>query len=212
MKTCQKRAQIAQPFMPKSNAHPPLILASSSPYRRLLLEKLGLPFHCASPDVNESRLPGEAPETLARRLAESKARALAADFPDHLVIGSDQVATVDERVLGKPGGREAAIEQLQLAAGKAVSFHTGLYVWNSREQRGLGDLDTTTVHFRPLTRRQIEAYVEREAPYDCAGGFKSESLGIVLFERIEGDDPNALVGLPLIRLVTLLQRFGVAVL
>lgn len=198
--------------MPNSNTHPPLVLASSSPYRRLLLEKLGLTFNCASPDVDESQRPGEPPQELARRLAESKARALAADFPDHLIVGSDQVATIGGRVLGKPGGRAAAIEQLLLAAGKAVSFHTGLYVWNSREQRGLGDLDTTTVHFRPLTRQQIEAYVERETPYDCAGGFKSESLGIVLFQRIEGEDPNALVGLPLIRLVKLLEQFGVAVL
>lgn len=198
--------------MPNSNTNPPLVLASSSPYRRLLLEKLGLTFNCASPDVDESQRPGEPPQELARRLAESKARALAADFPDHLIVGSDQVATIGGRVLGKPGGRAAAIEQLLLAAGKAVSFHTGLYVWNSREQRGLGDLDTTTVHFRPLTRQQIEAYVERETPYDCAGGFKSESLGIVLFQRIEGEDPNALVGLPLIRLVKLLEQFGVAVL
>lgn len=198
--------------MLNSNTNPPLVLASSSPYRRLLLEKLGLTFNCASPDVDESQRPGEPPQELARRLAESKARALAADFPDHLIVGSDQVATIGGRVLGKPGGRAAAIEQLLLAAGKAVSFHTGLYVWNSREQRGLGDLDTTTVHFRPLTRQQIEAYVERETPYDCAGGFKSESLGIVLFQRIEGEDPNALVGLPLIRLVKLLEQFGVAVL
>lgn len=197
--------------MPYPNTHPPLVLASSSLYRRHLLEKLGLPFACAAPDVDERQRPGEAPQELAQRLAESKARALAGDFPDHLIIGSDQVATVDNRLLGKPGGRNAAIEQLMLAAGKAVCFHTGLYLWNSREQRGMGDMDTTTVYFRQLTRRQIETYVDRDTPYDCAGGFKSESLGIVLFERIQGEDPNALVGLPLIRLARLLEQFGVAI-
>lgn len=198
--------------MPQIFHQPPLVLASSSTYRRQLLGKLGLAFTCAAPEVDESRRPGEAAMALAQRLAESKARALAEAFPEHLIIGSDQVACVEERLLGKPGGRVGAIEQLQFAQGKAVRFYTGLYVFNSREQRGLADLDVTTVYFRPLSARQIEAYVDREQPYDCAGGFKSESLGIALFERIEGEDPNALVGLPLIRLVRLLERFGVEVL
>lgn len=198
--------------MPHTNPPPPLVLASSSAYRRQLLGKLGLLFNCASPDIDESRRPGEPAIELARRLAESKALALVAAFPDHLIIGSDQVAAIGNRLLGKPGDREANIEQLQLATGKAVRFYTGLYVWNSREQQGLADMDITTVHFRPLDTRQIEAYVDRERPYDCAGGFKSESLGLALFERIEGEDPNALVGLPLIRLIRLLEQFGLAVL
>ncbi|TAN52770.1 MAG: septum formation inhibitor Maf [Methylococcaceae bacterium] len=193
--------------------HPPsLVLASGSTYRRQLLSKLGLAFECAAPDVDESRRPGEAAMALAGRLAESKARALAEVFPAHLIIGSDQVACVDGRLLGKPGGRAGAIQQLQLVQGKPVRFYTGLYVFNSREQRGLAEMDVTTVHFRPLSTQQIEAYVDREQPYDCAGGFKSESLGIALFDRIEGEDPNALVGLPLIRLVRLLEPFGVEVL
>lgn len=198
--------------MPNSSLQTPLILASSSPYRRLLLEKLTLPFQCAAPHVDESPHPGESPEALALRLAESKAKALAGEFPGHLIIGSDQVACIDGRLLGKPGGREAAIGQLQLASGKTARFLTALYLWHSGEQRGLGELDTTTVHFRPLSRRQIENYVDREKPYDCAGGFKSESLGIALFQGIDSDDPNALIGLPLIRLVSLLQQFGVSVL
>lgn len=198
--------------MPHVFQKTPLVLASSSVYRRQLLSKLGLPFECATPAVDESRQPGESPELLAGRLAESKARALAALFPAHLIIGSDQVACVDGRLLGKPGGRAGAIEQLQRAQGKPVRFYTGLYVFNSSEQRGLAGMDVTTVHFRPLHAHQIEAYVDREQPFDCAGGFKSESLGIALFERIDGDDPNALVGLPLIRLVSLLEQFGVEVL
>lgn len=194
-----------------SAPNPPLVLASSSAYRRQLLGKLGLPFSTASPAVDESRQPKELAMELAKRLAESKARALAAVFPDHLIIGSDQVAVVNDRLLGKPGYREAAIEQLQLAAGKAMYFYTGLYVWNSREQRGLADMDVTIVHFRTLNLCQIIRYVEREQPYDCAGAFKSEGLGIALFERIEGEDPNALVGLPLIRLVRLLEQFGMEI-
>lgn len=198
--------------MSDSSLQTPLILASSSPYRRLLLEKLALPFQCASPQVDETPHPGETPRELAVRLAESKAKALAGEFPGHLIIGSDQVACIDGHTLGKPGGREAAIEQLLLASGKTASFLTALYLWHSGERRGLSDLDTTTVHFRPLGRQQIENYVDREKPYDCAGGFKSESLGIALFQRIDSDDPNALIGLPLIRLVSLLQQFGVSVL
>lgn len=191
---------------------PRLILASSSSYRQALLAKLGLPFEAIAPSIDETAQPGETAIQLSRRLAEEKARALAVRFPSHLIIGSDQVAMLDGIQLGKPGTPAATISQLRAASGKSVEFLTSLCVLDSASGEARIDTDRTIVHFRPLTDRQIESYVDKERPYDCAGGFKSESLGIALFEKIEGEDPNALVGLPLIRLVRLLEKFGAEVL
>jgi len=191
--------------------YPPLVLASSSPYRREILAKLGVPFACAAPEIDESPLPDEPVERLVVRLAENKARALAKRFPNHLIIGSDQSAVLDGRPISKPGSRERAEEQLRAASGRTVVFYTALCVLNSGSGESLCDLDVTRVTFRVLDERQIAGYVEREQPYDCAGGFKSEGLGVALFERIETEDPNALVGLPLIRLIRLLEAFGVHV-
>jgi len=189
----------------------PLVLASSSSYRKALLDKLGLPYETASPDIDEAPHPAEAPESQARRLATEKARVLAGRFPAHLIIGSDQVAVAAGLRLGKPGSRENAIAQLRASAGKSVVFHTALCVLNSQTGETQVDADRTVVHFRALTDQQIEHYVDREQPLDCAGSFKSEGLGIALFERIEGEDPNALIGLPLIRLIRVLEAFGVRV-
>lgn len=189
-----------------------IILASTSPYRRELLAKLRLPFDYAAPGVDETPLPGEAPQALAMRLAEAKALAVAQGFPGGLVIGSDQVAVLDGEKLGKPVNRDNTIAQLRKASGRSVEFHTALCVVDSDTLATRTESDRCTVVFRELTPAQIERYVDRDRPYDCAGGFKSEGLGIALFERFEGEDPNALVGLPLIRLTRLLEAFGVEVL
>lgn len=193
----------------RSMPHPPLVLASTSPFRRSLLERLGVPFTTASPGVDEARQPGEAPQALVLRLAEAKARAVAKDHPQALIIGSDQVACIDEMVLGKPGNRERAIEQLTRASERRVVFYTGLCLHNAVTGRTQTCCEPFRVDFRQLSRAQIEGYVDREQPFNCAGSFKSEGLGIALFERLEGDDPNALVGLPLIRLITMLEFQGV---
>jgi septum formation protein len=187
-----------------------LVLASTSPFRRALLDRLGLPFEVAAPDVDESRRPGESPEALVLRLSEAKARAVAARFADALVIGSDQVAVIDGEVLGKPGSRERAIGQLGRASGRRVTFLTGLSLVDAASGRTQTLCEPFHVHFRPLDAEQIARYVDREQPLNCAGSFKSEGYGITLFERLEGDDPNALIGLPIIRLVALLAREGVA--
>lgn len=187
---------------------PPLILASTSPYRRALLERLGLSFSTAAPDVDERRHPGESPAELVRRLAEAKARAVAENHPDTLIIGSDQVACLDDAILGKPGDRDTAIAQLEHASGRCVLFLTGLCVLDARSGQARTLVEPFRVHFRHLTHARIQGYLERERPYDCAGSFKSEGLGIALFERLEGDDPNALIGLPLIRLIPLLEAAG----
>ncbi|MEW5755952.1 MAG: nucleoside triphosphate pyrophosphatase [Pseudomonadota bacterium] len=189
-----------------------LVLASTSPYRKELLQRLGLPFETAAPEVDESRAPGELAEDLVRRLAEQKARAVAARFPDSLIIGSDQVAVLGDTILGKPGTHERAVEQLTAASGRHVSFLTGLCLHNSRTGHSQVDMIPFHVVFRHLTPRQIEHYLRQEQPYNCAGSFKSEGLGIALFERLEGDDPTALIGLPLIRLVRMLEREGISVL
>ncbi|GAB6067528.1 nucleoside triphosphate pyrophosphatase [Methylothermus subterraneus] len=190
----------------------PLVLASTSPYRKLLLEKLKLPFVTAAPNVDETPLFNEAPEQLAMRLAAAKARAVAKEFPEHLIIGADQVALLGGRKLDKPGNFENAVAQLQAASGRSICFYTGVSVLNARTGRQLNAVDACKVHFRTLSHEEIEDYVRRDAPYDCVGAFKAEGLGIALFQRIEGDDPNALIGLPLIQLVALLRRFGVRVL
>jgi MAF protein len=186
----------------------PLLLASSSPYRRELLSRLHIPFGWAAPDIDESPLPEERPEALVRRLTEGKARALAASHPDHLIIGSDQVAVLDGRIIGKPGEHTRAAEQLQAASGRSVSFLTGLALFNSRTGRCQIDCVPFTVHFRELGAAAIERYLQIEQPYDCAGSFKAEGLGISLFRRTEGEDSTSLIGLPLIRLVDMLHAEG----
>ncbi len=187
----------------------PLVLASTSLYRAQLLEKLGLPFTTAAPEVDESRRPDEPPAALVERLARAKAEAVAQAHPDALIIGSDQVACLGDQILGKPGGLEPAFEQLRAMAGRRVTFNTGLCLLDTADGRAWSCVEPFFVHLRQLDDDQIRRYLEKERPYDCAGSFKSEGYGITLFERLEGDDPNALVGLPLIRLVELLGRAGV---
>ena len=188
-----------------------LILASSSRYRRALLERLGLTFEVAVPGVDESRLPGEAPAALVGRLAEQKARAVASQFDDALIIGSDQLAVLGDDVLGKPGNFDTNVATLSRLSGRAVQFLIGLCLLNSGLGRCQRDVVEFNVVFRELSTRQIEAYVQREQPYECAGGFRSEGLGIALFESMSGD-PTALIGLPLIRLVQMLRVEGIDVL
>lgn len=187
----------------------PLVLASTSPYRRELLGRLGLRFSVCAPDVDETRAAGELPSDLVRRLAEAKALAGARlQSAPALVIGSDQVAVVDDEVLGKPGSIERACAQLERLSGRHVTFLTGLCLYHSGAQRSQVDLVPFTVAFRKLSSAQIEAYVRQERPLNCAGSFKSEGLGVALFERMEGTDPTALIGLPLIRLVDMLAAEG----
>jgi MAF protein len=189
-----------------------LVLASSSVYRRALLDKLGIAYSCVSPEVDETAHPDERADALVRRLALSKAQAVAASEPDALIIGSDQVATLGGRILGKPLTEARAIEQLQAASGKTVRFYTGLCLLDSATGDYQLEAVPFDVEFRPLSDTQIVNYVRREQPLHCAGSFKSEGLGIVLFERLRGDDPNTLIGLPLIRLTRMLQNMGVDVL
>lgn len=190
----------------------PLVLASSSVYRRELLQRLQLPFICRSPDIDESPLPGEEPVALVQRLAIAKAGALRRQFLQHLIIGSDQVAVLDGNIIGKPGNREAAIKQLQAVSGRSLTFYTGLCLLNSASNTLQVDCVPFTVHFRSLTQQQIECYIDREKPFDCAGSFKSEGLGVSLFDATEGNDATSLVGLPLIRLRQMLEQAGVNVL
>lgn len=189
-----------------------LVLASTSSYRRDLLARLGLPFEVANPQTDESPLSGETPEALAMRLSEAKARAVAAHFPDALIIGSDQVATLDGKIYGKPGSHERAVAQLQALSGKTVNFFTGLCLLNARS--GHADIRgvPTLVSFRQLSLCEIENYLQREPAYNCAGSAKSEGLGIALLSRMQGDDPNALIGLPLIALCDMLMQQGVEIL
>lgn len=189
----------------------PLILASSSAYRRSLLERLRLPFTVVTPEVDETALPGEDAERTALRLAESKARAAALQVDRHaLIIGSDQVAITDGGVmLGKPGAREAAVRQLKLMRGRTTVFHTAVCVLDSASGRRQLASVRTTVGLRCLTDAQISRYVDLDQPYDCAGSARIESLGISLVERVASDDPTALIGLPLIALATMLAKEGV---
>lgn len=188
-----------------------LILASTSPYRKELLQRLGLEFVTAAPNVDESRRPGEAPEQLVRRLSADKAQAMAKKFPDALIIGSDQIAVIDAEILTKPGTHENAVRQLQCCSGQVVIFLTGLCLFNARSGKTQIEVVPFRVHFRALNATQIENYLRREQPYNCAGSFKSEGLGIALFERLEGDDPATLIGLPLIRLTRMLEMEGMQV-
>jgi len=184
---------------------PQLVLASTSPFRRELLARLGLPFEIADPAVDESALPGEAPETTALRLSEAKAQAVAADFPGALIIGSDQVACLDGQIFGKPGTHEKAVKQLQTMRGRSVNFFTGLCLLNAKTGQAHVRGVPTLVTFRDLTDADIENYLRREQPYNCAGSAKSEGLGIAVIARMEGSDPNALIGLPLIALCDFLK-------
>lgn len=187
----------------------PLLLASSSPYRRELLDRLRLPFVCASPDIDESRRPDEPAVDLVTRLAREKAMALADQFPHHLIIGSDQVAVLGEQILGKPHTFERAQEQLKASSGNSVSFLTGLVLFNSRTGQCQVDYVPFTVHMRQLDDARISRYLHAEQPYDCAGSFKAEGLGVSLFRSTEGPDATSLIGLPLIRLVDMLMNEGV---
>ena len=190
---------------------PPILLASGSVYRRELLARLRLPFDYAAPEIDESPRPNESGTALASRLAQQKAQALASRYPEHLIIGSDQVAVLDEQLIGKPGTFERAREQLRAASGRSVSFLTGLCLYNARSGRSQVDCIPFTVHFRELDDARIERYLRAEQPYDCAGSFKCETLGISLFRRTEGDDITSLVGLPLIRLVDMLEAEGIQI-
>jgi septum formation protein len=186
-----------------------VVLGSTSAYRRSLLERLRIPFETASPQVAEDRLPGETPLALAERLARAKAADVAARYPDALVIGSDQSAGIGDRILAKPGSHAKAVEQLAALSGKSVVFHTGMCLIDSASGREWLEVVPYTVHMRELDAGEIERYLHLDRPYDCSGSFKSEGLGISLFRRMEGDDPTALVGLPLIRLCKWLREAGV---
>ncbi|MBF0189637.1 MAG: septum formation inhibitor Maf [Magnetococcales bacterium] len=190
---------------------PRLVLASTSLYRRELLERLGLPFDVVAPGSQEIPLPGEPPERMVCRLAEEKARCVAALHPDAVVIGSDQVAVIDGQVLGKPGNTEKAAAQLRLASGRDVVYCNGLCVLSPTAPTRQIEMIPFRVFFRTLTDDQIHRYLERDRPFDCAGGFKSERLGIALFSRMHGDDPTSLMGLPLIALTGMLNRIGIPV-
>jgi septum formation protein len=185
-----------------------LILASTSRYRHELLSRLGLPFQAIPPEVDESSLPGEAPQALAVRLARAKAEVVALLHPQAVVIGSDQVAELDGQAIGKPGGHEAALGQLRRMSGRTVRFHTALTVLRAATAFAADDLATVEVTFRSLGDDEIQAYLHAEQPYDCAGSAKCEGLGIVLLERIGSDDPTALIGLPLIRVARWLRAAG----
>lgn len=191
---------------------PELILASSSPYRRALLGRLGLEFRAIAPGVDETPLPGEPPEATVRRLSVAKAEAVAAQAGTGLVVASDQVGVLDGRLLTKPGSVEGACAQLGAAAGREVEFLTGLCVLDAASGRRLVAVERCTATFRPLSEAAIRDYVARERPLDCAGSFKIEGLGIALFRSLELRDPTALEGLPLIRLTAFLQELGVEVL
>lgn len=186
----------------------PLVLASSSPYRKALLQRLGLPFASASPDIDETQLPGEPVAALTQRLALAKARALAPAWPEALLIGSDQACQVDIQILGKPGSFGRAREQLLLCSGKTVEFHTALVLLDSCRDTALSRHDVFSVRFRTLSDAEITHYLHTEQPYDCAGSFKAEGLGIALFEEMAGKDFHSLLGLPLISLCSLLRQAG----
>ena len=202
----------------KSTANPEpsgarrLVLASTSRYRRALMERLGLPFTAVAPDANESPLPGEEPARTALRLSEAKARSVTVGHGPALIIGSDQVADCAGQPIGKPGSRENARAMLALLSGKTVVFHTGLALLDTASGRCATALVDVRSTFRRLSTAEIDAYLDREQPYDCAGAVKSEGLGIALFEAIASDDPTALIGLPLITLTSMLRDAGVPVL
>lgn len=190
----------------------PLILGSSSPFRAELLHKLGLPFITASPDIDESQLADEQPIQLVQRLAEKKALTIAQQYTNALIIGSDQVAVLEGNILGKPGNHDNAVKQLMAASGKTMLFLTGLTLLNSHTGKAQTIVEPFEVQFKPLSIEQIEFYLQKEQPYQCAGSFKSEGFGISLFSKLKGDDPNSLIGLPLIQLIRLLAVEGIDIL
>ncbi|MFW1676370.1 Maf family protein [Pontibacter sp. JAM-7] len=189
-----------------------IILASSSPFRRQILDKLQLTYRCISPEIDESPLNQESPTELVARLAAAKAAKIAESETSALIIGSDQVAVINGDILGKPGNHQRATAQLKRLSGQRVTFLTGLSLLNSQSGNIQTEVVPFHVEFRQLTERMIENYLKTEQPYNCAGSFKSEALGIALFDKLEGDDPNTLIGLPLIRLVRMLETEGVNVL
>lgn len=189
-----------------------IILASTSPFRKSLLEKLNIAFDCAKPDVDEAPLAGESPQALVERLAILKAKAVAQQHPQALLIGSDQVATCEGEILGKPHTVDNAVKQLLKFSGKCVTFYTGLCVYDSEKNVSKSLVEEFNVHFKQLNEHEIKRYIEIEQPLNCAGSFKSEGLGICLFEKLAGDDPNSLIGLPLIKLIALLDQHGFKVL
>lgn len=198
-----------------SSATPALLLASSSSYRRELLARLQLPFVWQSPDINEAALPNETPRALVQRLALAKARALTDAYPEHIIIGSDQVAVLDGRIIGKPHNADGATQQLQAASGRSLTFLTGLAVIDTR-RASLTPAEQTDcvsfiVHFRTLSAAEIQRYIALEQPFDCAGSFKSEGLGVSLFKATEGTDATSLIGLPLICLCNMLNACGIAI-
>jgi septum formation protein len=188
--------------------NPRLILGSSSPFRKMLLERLMVPFDTANPDIDETPLANETPIALVERLAIAKAKEIAKSNPSALIIGSDQVALHDNEIVGKPHTHERAIEQLRTASGKKIELFTGLALINSETGSIQSEVIPFTVHFKTLSESTIERYLRKEQPYNCAGSVRSEGLGVALFEKFEGDDPNALIGLPLIRLVAMLENQG----
>jgi septum formation protein len=183
-----------------------LVLASSSPFRKMLLERLMVPFETINPDIDETPMKDETPIQLVKRLAIEKAQAVAADYPNSLIIGSDQVALHGKEVVGKPHTHERAVSQLRAASGEEIKLFTGLALINSNTKQVQSDVIPFTVHFKQLSEEVIENYLRKEKPYNCAGSVRAEGLGIALLKRFEGDDPNALIGLPLIRLVSMLEK------
>lgn len=188
--------------------HPELILGSTSIYRRELLERLKIPFRVVSPDIDETPLENETPQQLVERLSVEKARFVASSNPGSLVIGSDQVAVHDGKIVGKPHTHDKAMQQLREANGKEIMLYTGLSLVNADTGEALTEVVPFQVVFRKLSEQQLESYLFKEQPYHCAGSVKSEGLGIALLERFEGEDPNTLIGLPLIRLIRMLEHFG----
>lgn len=189
-----------------------LVLGSTSVFRKTILEKLQLPFNCAKPNIDESAQQGESPQALVERLAIEKAKAVTAQYPSALIIGSDQVAVCEGEIIGKPHNFDNAVIQLTKFSGKSITFYTGLCVYDSEKDSVTALVEPFIVHFKSLSLEEITNYLQAEQPYNCAGSFKSEGLGICLFSRLEGDDPNTLIGLPLIKLVALLKQQGIDVL
>jgi len=186
-----------------------LVLGSTSPFRKSILSKLNLPFECAKPNIDESPLSGETPEQLVQRLAIEKAKAVADQYPNAVIIGSDQVAVCNGKILGKPHNFENGVNQLTEFSGKEVVFYTGLCVFDSGTEKTTALVEPFSVYFKELSQQEIVSYLKAEEPYNCAGSFKSEGLGICLFKKLQGDDPNTLIGLPLIKLVDLLKQHGI---
>ncbi len=188
-----------------------IVLGSSSPFRKALLEKLDLSFDCDSPDIDETPLKNEHPKDMVARLAKQKADAIATRHPQSIIVASDQCATLDGKIIGKPGDHQTAVEQLTAASGRTVTFYTSLCVYNAGTNQYQEAVEPFYVYFRELSESQIDNYLKKEEPYNCAGSFKSEGLGISLFDRLEGNDPNTLIGLPLIQLIRMLETFHVKV-